>query len=262
MHVIESFYLKSKIALVTGGAGLYGRQIAEALAEAGAETYIASRNLSNLEALANELRSKGLNVHALELDLSVEESIKKAVDTIVKETGRLDILVNNAVTRCALFGWDRPMSDFDESLHTNASALFYITNLAGKVMITQKNGSIINIGSMMGMVGVELANYDNTEYPTDFSPIYFYEKGGMVNFTRWAASMFGRYNVRVNCINPGGFQTEKHPETFVKQYSARTQLGRMANSEDLKGIIVLLASDASNYITGANIPVDGGYTAK
>jgi NAD(P)-dependent dehydrogenase (short-subunit alcohol dehydrogenase family) len=84
----------------------------------------------------------------------------------------------------------------------------------------------------------------------------------MVNFTRWAASMLGRYNVRVNCINPGGFQTEKHPETFVKQYSARTQLGRMANSEDLKGIIVLLASDASNYITGANIPVDGGYTAK
>jgi NAD(P)-dependent dehydrogenase (short-subunit alcohol dehydrogenase family) len=114
----------------------------------------------------------------------------------------------------------------------------------------------------MGMVGVEMTNYAGTSMGKNQSPIYFYEKGGMINFSRWAASILGEYNVRVNCLSPGGFNTPDQPEAFVKQYSARTQLGRMANSTDLKGIIVFLASDASAYITGTNIPVDGGYTAK
>ena len=262
MNVLNSFSLKGKVALVTGGAGLYGRQIVAALAEGEAETYIASRGVKALEKVAQEERDAGNNVTALKLDLSDETSIKQLHDEIIKRSGRLDILVNNAVTRSACDGWDHPLEDFDKSLHINASALFKISQLFAEDMKKQQSGSIINVGSMMGMVGIEMSNYDGTDMNPNPSPIYFYEKGGMLNFTRWAASILGPYNVRVNCISPGGYQTPNQPEAFVQQYSTRTQLGRMANDTDLKGIIVFLGSDASAYITGTNIPVDGGYTAK
>lgn len=261
MTVLETFSLEGKVALVTGGAGLYGRQIVAALAEAGAETYIASRGIEALEVVAAEERDRGYNVTALQLDLESEESMQALHDRIIERSGRCDVLINNAVTRHACNGWNNPLDDFDKSLHVNASALFKLTYLFAEDMKKQKSGSIINIGSMMGMVGVEMANYEGTDMSPDPSPIYHYEKGGMINFTRWAASILGEYNVRVNCLSPGGFFSGQ-PEAFVTQYSARTQLGRMANDSDLKGSIIFLASDASAYITGANIPVDGGYTAK
>ena len=262
MHVLESFSLKGKVALLTGGAGLYGRQITAALAEAGAETYIAARGLAALEQVAAAERARGLNVTALRLDLADEGSIRAVHDEVLRRGGRLDILVNNAVTRSACKGWNSPLAAYDQSLHVNASALFMLTNLVAEDMKKQRGGSIINIGSMMGMVGVEFANYRGTAMGENPSPIYSYEKGGMLNFTRWAASLLGEYNVRVNCVSPGGLWMPEHPAQFVKQYSERTQLGRMANDTDLKGVIVFLGSDASAYITGANIPVDGGYTAK
>ncbi len=262
MHVMESLSLKGKVALLTGGAGLFGRQMTAALAEAGAETYIAARGVEALEKVAAEERARGFNVTALGLDLADEASIRALHAEIMRRAGRMDVLVNNAVTRCATRGWDQPLEAYDKSLHVNASALFLITCLFAGDMQRQRSGSIINIGSMMGMVGVEFDNYKGTDMGRDPSPIYFYEKGGMINFTRWAASMLGPYNVRVNCVSPGGFWVPEHPALFVKQYSERTQLGRMATDTDLKGIIVFLGSDASSYITGANIPVDGGYTAK
>jgi len=262
MNVVQMLSLSGKTALVTGGAGLYGRQIVEALAEAGAETYVASRNLEQLEKFAAECRNKELNVNALQLDLADGESIAALKNEIIRRSGKCDILVNNAVTRSACNGWDNPLEEFDASLHVNASALFRITWHFGEEMKKRRSGSIVNIGSMMGMVGIELANYAGTGMQSNPSPIYFYEKGGMINFTRWAASLLGRSGVRVNCVSPGGFKTPDLPEAFVNQYSARTQLGRMANESDLKGVMVFLASDASAYVTGANIPVDGGYTAK
>lgn len=262
MNIMESFSLKGKVALLTGGAGLYGRQIVAALAEAGAKLYIASRGIEALEKVASEERSRGFDVTALSLDLEDDKSIEELHNRIISENGKLDILVNNAVTRCACSGWDKTLEYYDKSLHVNASALFRITYLFAEDMKKQKNGSIINIASMMGMVGVEMSNYDGTNMGDNPSPIYFYEKGGMINFTRWAASILGPYNIRVNTLSPGGLQDKSHPETFVKNYSKRTQLGRMANATDLKGAVVFLASDASLYITGTNLPVDGGYTAK
>jgi len=262
MRVLNSFSLKGKVALLTGGAGQYGRQIEEALYEAGAELYLASRNLAALEEVAESLRHDGGNVSALQLDLSSEASMDEVVAKIVARSGRLDILVNNAVTRSATNGWNQPLAKFDESLHVNASAMFYLTRLAAEEMKKQQSGSIINIGSYMGLLGPNPTNYGGTDMMTNPSPIYFFEKGGMVNFTRWAASILGEYQIRVNCINPGGFQTPSQNPEFVKNYSRNTMLGRLANSTDLKGIIVFLASDASAYITGANIPVDGGYSAK
>lgn len=261
MQVLDSFSLTGKVALVTGGAGLYGRQIVAALAEAGAKTFIAARDVAKLEAVAAEERARGFDVTALSLDLSSDASIEALHSEIIARAGRCDVLVNNAVTRSALNGWAHDLDAFDQSLRVNASALFKITELFGREMRANKSGSIINIGSMMGMVGIEMANYEGTDMTPNPSPIYHYEKGGMINFTRWAASILGADNVRVNCLSPGGFFNNQ-PAPFVKAYSARTQLGRMANDTDLKGIIVFLASDASAYITGTNIPIDGGYTAK
>lgn len=262
MDVLNTFSLEGKVALVTGGAGLYGRQIVSALAEAGAKTYIASRGVEALRKVALEECEAGHDVTALKVDLSDERSIKDLHDEIINRERRMDVLVNNAVTRCACVGWDNSMDVFNDSLRVNASALFVITRLFGEGMTERGSGSIINIGSIMGMTGVEMSNYAGTNMGLNQSPIYHYEKGGMINFTRWTASMLGASGVRVNCVSAGGFQTDDQHKAFVKQYSERTQLGRMANNTDLKGIIVFLASDASQYITGTNIPVDGGYTAK
>jgi NAD(P)-dependent dehydrogenase (short-subunit alcohol dehydrogenase family) len=259
--ILERFSLKGKVALLTGGAGLYGRQITEALAEAGATTCIASRNLEKLQETAAAFN----NVHPFAMDLEKEESIRKTVAQIIERFGKIDILVNNAVTRCACSSWELSMEDFDKSLHVNASSLFLITRLCAADMQKRSSGSIINIGSYMGMRGMNMTNYAGTgmynsgKWP---SPIYFYEKGGMKNFTRFAASILGPDGIRVNCISPGGFQTPDHHERFVKQYSANTFLGRLANSTDLQGAVIFLASEASAYITGIDLPVDGGYTAK
>ena len=263
MKVLDSFSLKGKVALVTGGAGLYGRQIVAALAEAGAETYIASRNIKKLEEVASQECDRGYNVTAMKLDLASDESIENLKKNIINKAGRCNILINNAVAQ--EFGnkhWDHKLTEYGKSLHVNASALFKITYLFAEEMKKNKEGSIINIGSMKGSVGVEMANYFDTDMTPADSPIYFYEKGGMHNFTRWAASILGPYNIRVNCLAPGGFRVPEHSERFVKNYSDRTQLGRMANEVDMKGPIIFLASDSSAYLTGTVIPVDGGYTAK
>lgn len=260
MTVLEMFSLKGKVALLTGGAGLYGRQLTAALAEAGATTYIASRNLEPLEEVARSHRDAGHDVTALQVDQGDEASIRSLRDSIVERSGRVDVLVNNAVARPVQHGWDDDAEKFDESMHINATGLFMMTRAMGEVMVKQKSGSIVNIGSMMGMVGVEPANYNGTDMH-GFYPDYYFHKGGMITFTRFCASYFGRYDIRCNCISAGGFFNNQ-PETFVRQYSERTQLGRMANDTDLKGIVVFLGSDASAYLTGTNIPVDGGYTAK
>lgn len=248
------------VAVVTGGGGNFGRQIVEALAEAGATTFVASRNTTALERFAAEQRAEGRDVRSLYLDLGNESSILELRDNVMQQTGKIDILVNNAVAR-VMSGWDDDARNFDESMHINATGTFLITRSIGEVMIPKRQGSIVNIASMMGMVGLEQHNYDGTDmggWPGD----YFFHKGGMINFTRFCASYFGRYDIRVNCISPGGLKSESHPEQFVRNYSDRTQLGRLCGDDDLKGLVVLLASHAGSYITGANIPVDGGYTAK
>ena len=263
MNVIDSFRLNGRTAIVTGGAGRYGKQIVAGLAEAGATVFIASRNLEKLEEVAAAFRAENLDVRAAQLDLGDTASCDKLVADILAQTGRIDVLVNNSVTRCGCGGgWKKPLDSYDASFHVNASGTFYLTAAVGEVMKKQRSGSVINIGSFMGLVGPEFANYAGTDMGGNPNPVYFYEKGGLVNFTRWAASVLGAYNVRVNAIHPGGLMEPHLPEAFVKNYSARTQLGRLAGPEDLKGVVVFLASDASSYLTGTNIPVDGGYTAK
>lgn len=260
MTVLDSFSLSGKVALVAGGGGKYGRGIVRGLAEAGAETWI-GQHVERIEDRAAKLRADGYNVQVVALDQSDEESISRARDTILEKSGRIDVLINNAVIRPLKDGWQSPASAFDESMRVNATGLFMVTRAIGDAMAEQGSGSIVNVGSIQGLVGPDAAIYEGCGFH-GFVPDYFFHKGGMVNFTRFAASHYGPKGVRCNCICPGGLYTENLPERFVNQYSARTFLGRMATIEDLMGIIVFLASDASSYITGGIIPVDGGYTAK
>ena len=261
MKILDRFRLEGKVAVVTGGAGLYGRQIVRALAEAGAETVVASRNLAALEALAGEWRNEGLSVTALRVDQGDEASVLALRDTVLERWGRVDILVNNAVTRPLKDGFQSPAAAFEESMRVNATGLFVITRAFGDAMAAQGHGSIINIGSIQGMIAPDPTLYRGTTMHA-WAPDYFFHKGGMINFTRFIASYYGEKGIRCNCISPGGLRTANHPEAFVRQYGDHTFLGRLADDTDLMGAVVFLASDASVYITGVNLPVDGGYTAK
>ena len=267
MNVLERFSLKGRVALVTGGAGHrggYGAQISEALYEAGATVYIASRSLEKLE----EFAANYPGMKCIPLDLADEKSIRDGIAAIIAESGKLDILVNNAVSRVACEKWDIPGELFDESLHVNASGLFLITRLAAEDMCKRRAGSIINIASYMGMLGLDPANYKGTGMQTDSdilpSPIYHYEKGGMINFTRWAASVLGKHNIRVNSVSLVGYSAKwkEKSNVFTRNHAAATMLGRLCGDEDLKGGIVYLASEASSFVTGTNLVIDGGYSAK
>ncbi len=256
---MDMFSLKDRVALVTGGAGLYGRQIVRALAEAGARVYVASRSLDKLQALAAEYRAAGHDVRALEMDQGSEASIKAMREAIATDSGRLHVLVNNAVARPVKKGYFSDAASIDQSLHINGTGLILLTREVGEILAD--GGSIINIGSIMGLVGLEPLNYRGTEMQ-GWYPDYFFNKGGMANYTRFLASYYGRRGIRVNCVHPGGLWMANQPDAFVSNYCERTCLNRLANDTDLMGIIVFLASDASAYVTGASIPVDGGYTAK
>ncbi len=261
MSVLDRFNLSGKTALVTGGAGLYGRQITAALAEAGAKTFVASRNRDALESLASDYRARALDMTALQYDQGDESSILALLNELLERAGRIDVLVNNAVLRTMKEGYSDSAASFEESMRVNATGLFIITRAFGDVMAEVGAGSIINIGSIQGMVGPDETLYQDTGVQ-GWYPDYFFHKGGMVNFTRFVASYYGKAGVRCNCVSPGGYWTEEAPGEFVRRYSDRTFLGRMANDTDLMGLIVFLASDTSLYVTGTNIPVDGGYAAK
>ncbi len=259
MNVLETFSLKNKVALVTGGAGLYGYCITEALSEAGAITYIASRNIDNCEKLAGEFCNKGYVVKAAKLDLADQKSMDDLYKKIISEQGKIDILVNNAVIR-PMRSYDDPIENFRLSMEVNATGVFYLSRLFSQNMIERKKGSIINIGSYMGILGPDFSLYEGLNM--DAPPDYFFHKGGLNQLTKYLGSKLGKFNIRVNCICPGGFETPQMNEEFKIRYKKKTFLNRMANKNDIKGIVVFLASDASLYITGAIIPLDGGYIAK
>ncbi len=259
MSFLDSFSLKDNVIILTGGAGLYGRGLTARLAETGAELVIASRNLEKLEPVAEEERARGNRVTAEALDLSSQQSIQDLVARVHRRFGRIDGLVNNAYLRVAKGGLAAPVEQWEESLRANATGLLTITRACGEIMCGQGRGSIVNIGSIMGVVGPNPSLYEGTNMSA--SPDYFFNKGGMLQLTRYFASYYGRRAVRVNCLSPGGYFNHQDPK-FLERYEKQTMLGRMANDDDLAGAVVFLLSDASAYITGANIPVDGGYTAK
>lgn len=259
MHIQKLFDLSDKVALVTGGAGKYGKCIVEGLAEAGATVITASRNLEAGQAVAKEFETAGLKVHALKLDQGNYESIAKLKSDILSQFGTLHIFVNNAVSR-PMKSYDSPIEELEESMQVNATGMTELLRQMTDIIVKCGGGSIINIASMMGMFGPDLSNYENTDMSTNPPPDYFFHNGGLINLTRYWARMMAGKNVRVNCVSPGGLFNNQHPR-FLANYTKKVPLRRMANHDDIKGIIVLLASEAGAYINGENILIDGGMHA-
>ena len=257
MDVHELFNLTHRTALVTGGAGIYGGPICEALGEAGAHVIIASRNHARCEARAEALRQKGLQACADHYDQASETSILQLRDRILQTFGSLDILVNNSVGR-SMRRYRDPLEGWRQSMDVNATGLFAISRAFLDPMMERGRGTIINIGSIQGVVAPDFRNYEGTDMTTP--PDYHFHKHGLIGLTKYLAAWAGPRGIRVNAISPGGFQTEGLQEPFLSRYCSRVLLKRMAEHDDIKGAVVFLASEASRYITGQNIVVDGGYT--
>lgn len=257
--MLASFSLKDQTVLLTGAAGLFGRGLASALAQAGATLIIASRNAEKLQAVAEEETARGHRVFAEAFDQGDEASILDLRERIQNRFGPLHGLVNNSVLR-PMKGALGSVAQWEDSLRVNATGVMLMHRHFGSSMAEAGRGSIVNIGSIQGMIGPSYELYAGTQMG-DMPPDYFFHKGGMQNLTRFYAALYGPKNVRVNCLAPGGFFNNQ-PEAFVQRYSEHTMLNRMADDDDLGGSVVFLLSAASRYITGVTLPVDGGYTAK
>jgi NAD(P)-dependent dehydrogenase (short-subunit alcohol dehydrogenase family) len=263
------FSLKNKTAIVTGALGLLGKKHCEALAQAGANVVVADMNEAACIAFAGGL---GKQHSGLKVDVTSESSLKNARDQVLTRYGSIDVLVNNAAINDMfenpgmakeLSAFENyPLDAFKKSLDVNVTGVFLASQVFGAVMAEQHSGSIINIASTYGIVGPDQSIYRNECGEQTFykSPVYPVTKGAVVNFTRFLAAYWGNRGVRVNTLSPGGVENAQN-EFFIQNYSSKTLLGRMAQPNDYQGALVFLASDASAYMTGANLVVDGGWTA-
>jgi NAD(P)-dependent dehydrogenase (short-subunit alcohol dehydrogenase family) len=266
---MDLFSLKNKTALVTGACGLLGREHCGALAEAGASVVAIDVDEAACQALAAELGPQHLGLGA---DVTDRTSLERVRDAVLARYGSIEVLVNNAAindmfenpalaARQSMFE-HYPLDMWRKSLEVNVTGVFLCSQVFGSVMAEQGRGSIINIASTYGMVGPDQSIYQNERGEQTFykSPAYPTTKGAIINFTRYLAAYWGRKGVRVNTLSPGGVENNQEP-FFIQNYSRKTALGRMAQPTDYRGAIVFLASDASTYMTGANLVVDGGWTA-
>lgn len=256
---VDLFNLKDKTAIVTGGAGLLGESMCRALHEYGANVAIADVDKEASSELEDEL---GDGCKFVKTDITSEKSIESTIEDVEENFGTVDILVNNAYPRNEKYGCkyeDITLESWKENIDLHLNGYFNITKKVSERMMEEENGVIINIGSIYGIQAPDFDIYENLEMtsPAEYSAV----KGGILNFTRYLASYLSDYNIRVNSISPGGvFNDQK--EEFVENYEDKVPLGRMGEPEDIQGAIVFLASDASSYVTGHNLVVDGGWTIK
>ncbi len=261
----ELMNLEGRVVLITGGAGHIGSAMAEALAELGAAVAILD-NQGDTGKQVSEKISKTYSVKAmhLALDLSQNDEIRQVPEKVLAQWDRIDILINCAalVGTSELKGWTTPFLDqkveaWDKAMQVNLTAPFVLSQACTPALAASGHGSIINVGSTYGLVGPDLRLYEGTLMGNPAA--YAASKGGLLQYTRWLATILAP-NIRVNAITPGGV-SRNQPDSFQKQYISRTPLQRMAAEEDFKGAAAYLASDASAYVTGHNLVVDGGWTA-
>jgi NAD(P)-dependent dehydrogenase (short-subunit alcohol dehydrogenase family) len=274
MTIQEKFDLKGRVAVVTGGAGQLGTEFCKTLAEAGAAVVVVDLNASATKATADTLTNSGYKALAAPTDITQPEAVNALVERTLAEFGRLDILVNSAaldpkfdpdavnkgITPGAFE--DYPLDLWNSALNVNLTGLFLMTQACVKPMLAQdKKGSIINICSTYGLNGPDQRIYIKDGKRVAFKPVYYtVTKAGLLGFTKYLAAYYAGTDIRVNALTPGGV-FNNHEEYFVKNYSAKTIIGRMAKKDEMNGALLFLASDASSYMTGNNVVVDGGWTA-
>jgi NAD(P)-dependent dehydrogenase (short-subunit alcohol dehydrogenase family) len=269
------FDLSGRVALVTGGAGLLGAEFCQTLAQAGAQVAVADLDAEAAQRVAaglNRPDSTTLHALAVESDVSQPESVQRMLETTLKTFGRLDILVNSAAldpkfdpqhSQRGVSGAfeDYPLEAWHQALDVNLTGTFLCCQAAVAPMLEQGGGVIVNISSIYGLVGPDQRLYRRQGEPAQFKPVYYsVTKAGVLGLTRYLATYYAGKNIRVNALTPGGV-FNGHDEQFLTAYAARTVLGRMAEKDELSGALLFLVSGASAYMTGANLVVDGGWTA-
>jgi 2-deoxy-D-gluconate 3-dehydrogenase len=274
MSVQEKFDLKGRAALVTGGGGLLGAEFCKALAEAGAAVAVIDLDEGACRRVSEDLGHAGLQAAAFVCDVRDAGSIARALTEVLKAFGRVDILVNSAaldpkfdsgaVSKGIAPGSfeDFPLEQWNAALQANLTGVFLMTQACVKPMLDQGGrGSIINICSTYGLNGPDQRLYVKDGKRVAFKPVYYtVTKAGILGFTKYLAAYYAGTEIRVNALTPGGVFND-HEDYFVRNYSSRTILGRMARADEMSGALLFLASDASSYMTGANLVIDGGWTA-
>lgn len=256
MNYLDKFSLKNKIAFVNGGAGLIGVQVVKALADAGAKVILLDINEDKGKKIAEKLK-----INFEKFDVANLKGIDKKITELLQKYKKIDIWVNTSFPRTSDWGEKiekLPLESFEKNVSMHLNSYSWISRRVCLIMKKQKGGSLINFGSIYGQVGANFNVYDGTKMTSAFA--YSAIKGGIINLSRYLASYFGSSNVRVNTICPGGI-FDNQDKTFVKNYSRQTPLKRMGKPEEIASTVLFLASDASSYMTGATVMVDGGWTA-
>ena len=266
---MELFSLKNKTAIVTGALGLIGREHCKALNEAGANVVVADIDELKCIEFAENLSTDSIGIS---LDVTNPESIKRLRDKALRKFGHIDVLVNNAAINDMFENpkaaseqskfENYPLELWHKSVDVNLTGVFLCSQILGTLMSKQKSGSIINIASTYGITAPDQSLYIKEDGTQSFykPPAYSATKGAVIMFTKYLAAYWGKDGVRVNTLTPGGVENSQD-QFFIDKYSSKTMLGRMAQPTDYKGALIFLASDASSYMTGANLIIDGGWTA-
>lgn len=256
---LDRFYLKNQVVLITGAGGQLGAQFGKTLGQAGAKVLIADVDLSKGKALVNQLKAMGIDAHAIRLDVANPQSVKKAFALIAKRYNRLDVLVNAAAIAVFSPFEKRSYKDFMRVMEVNVGGVFLCSQAAARLMRRAKTGGrIINIGSIYGVVSSDPKIYVDCERRN--SEVYSASKAAVLMLTRYLAVHLAPDHIRVNAISPGGVYRD-HQKAFTENYSKRTPLGRMAREDELNHALLYLASEASSYVTGHNLMIDGGLSA-
>lgn len=268
----EMFDLTGRTAVVTGGAGLLGRQFCRTLAEAGAAVSVVDIDAEKAAEVAEGIQAEGFKAAAVPTNIANPDSVAEMAAKTLEKYGSLDILVNSAALD-PKFDPDSigeqganafetfPLEGWQQALDVNLTGMFLVTQAAVKAMLEKGKGSIINICSTYGLGGPDQRIYQVEGQPPKYKPVtYTTTKAGVVGLTKYLAAYYGKQNIRVNALTPGGVYNN-HDETFTAAYSYRTMMGRMAKQHEMNGGLLFLASDASSYMTGANLVIDGGWTA-
>ncbi len=270
--IFSKFDMTGKTAVITGAAGLLGRQFCLALAQTGANIVMADLASDIAAENAAEFKNMGFNAIPVKVDVSDPSSVKLMVNQALTAFGSVDVLINsaaldpkfdstnaaaqeaNAFETYSLYSWR-------QALEVNLTGMFLASQAAVVPMLEQGQGVIVNICSTYGLVGPDQRLYERPDGTRQFKPVYYsVTKAGVLGFTRYLATYYAGKNIRVNALTPGGVFND-HDAIFTAQYSSRTVLGRMANLDEMNAAMLFLCSDASSYMTGGNLVVDGGWTA-
>jgi len=254
MNYNSFFDLSNKVAVVVGGAGLIGSEIAKGLSDFGAKVYIADID----KQASGRIKARGIKF--IYLDIASEDSIFRALNAVCKEAKGINILINCAYPRTDDWGLGLEKVTFNswkENVNNHLGGYFICSKVAAELMKKKSGGVIINFASIYGVVAPDFSIYQGTKItmPAAYSAI----KGGIINFTKYLATYYAKYNIRANVISPGGVFNRQDP-SFVKRYADRTPLKRMAKPQDMVGAVIYLSSEAAAYVTGQNLLVDGGWS--